>query len=131
MLLSAVLKIQSCKMLVHTTITVATLASAGLANAVTFLDAEASFHVLQQWYNQSIGLWIPSTGWWNSGNCLTVIADLAAIDGAVKAQSLSVFQNTFVKAQAYNLQMEKAVGSGYLPWTYYSKISDYIGIGYH
>ena len=41
----------------------------GEASAVTFGDAEASFRTLQQYYNQSIGLWIPSTGWWNSANC--------------------------------------------------------------
>lgn len=31
--------------------------------AITPEDAEASFTTLQQWYNESIGLWIPSTGW--------------------------------------------------------------------
>jgi len=38
---------------------------------------------------------------------LTVIADLAMIDGGVKAQSESVFGNTFREAQLYNLQMQK------------------------
>lgn len=46
---------------------------------------------------------------------LTVIADLAAIDNNVKAQSQSIYPNTFRKAQEYNLQMEKVVGAGYLP----------------
>jgi len=41
---------------------------------------------------------------------LTVIADLAAIDGGVKAQSESVFGNTFREAQLYNLQMQKVRG---------------------
>ncbi len=36
-----------------------------------------------------------------------MIADLAAIDGGVKAQSESVFGNTFREAQLYNLQMQK------------------------
>jgi hypothetical protein len=31
--------------------------------AITPEDAEAAFTTLQQWYNESIGLWIPSTGW--------------------------------------------------------------------
>jgi len=31
------------------------------AEAITFNNAESSYHTLQQWYNQSIGLWIPST----------------------------------------------------------------------
>lgn len=30
---------------------------------------EAAYSTLQQWYNVSNGLWIPSTGWWNSANC--------------------------------------------------------------
>lgn len=42
---------------------------AGIVGAVTLQDAEASFDALQQWYNSSNGLWIPSTGWWNSANC--------------------------------------------------------------
>jgi len=33
--------------------------------------AEAALTTLQQWYNQSSGLW-DTTGWWNSANCLIV-----------------------------------------------------------
>ncbi|KAK5108246.1 hypothetical protein LTR62_008630 [Meristemomyces frigidus] len=87
--------------------------------AVTTANAEQAYNQLQTWYNESIGLYIPSTGWWNSANCITVIADLAAIDPIVKVESLAVFQNTYVRAQQYNLQMQKVVGPGYLPWTYY------------
>lgn len=57
--------------------------------------------------------------WAHSNIGLTVIADLAAIDGSVKAQSQSIYQNTFNRAQNYNLQMEKVIGAGNLPWTYY------------
>ncbi|KAK5703605.1 hypothetical protein LTR17_021974 [Elasticomyces elasticus] len=98
-------------MFMHLSLVAGLLASdiAVPVNAVSFADAEAGYHTLQQFYNQSIGLWIPSTGWWNSANCLTVIADLAAIDATVKAQSLSVFSNTFKKAQVYNLQMQKVL----------------------
>ena len=39
------------------------------ARDVTKANAEAAYSSLQQWYNQSTGLWIPSTGWWNSANC--------------------------------------------------------------
>lgn len=40
-----------------------------VTQAVTLRDAEDGYVALQQWYNQSIGLWISSTGWWNSANC--------------------------------------------------------------
>lgn len=36
---------------------------ATFAFAITPENAEAAFTTLQQWYNESIGLWIPSTGW--------------------------------------------------------------------
>ncbi|KAK5133085.1 hypothetical protein LTR08_008195 [Meristemomyces frigidus] len=89
------------------------------ATAVTTSNAEDAYDALQGWYNESVGLWIPSTGWWNSANCLTVIADLAAIDDKVKAQSQSVYSNTWSRAQQYNLQMQKVVGANSMPWTYY------------
>jgi len=41
----------------------------GVTQAVTLHNAEDGFLTLQQWYNESTGLWIPSTGWWNSANC--------------------------------------------------------------
>jgi hypothetical protein len=40
-----------------------------VAQAVTLNNANDGFITLQQWYNESTGLWIPSTGWWNSANC--------------------------------------------------------------
>lgn len=105
---------------IQKTVPLALLAStAPLTAAITTANAEAAFHQLQTWYNQSNGLWIPSTGWWNSANCLTVVADLAAIDGNVKAQSQYIYLETWAKAQVYNLQMQKTIGSNWLPWTYY------------
>jgi hypothetical protein len=41
----------------------------GATQAVTLRNAEDGFMALQQWYNESNGLWIPSTGWWNSASC--------------------------------------------------------------
>ncbi|KAK6439613.1 hypothetical protein LTR95_004185 [Oleoguttula sp. CCFEE 5521] len=89
------------------------------SHAVTLPDAETSFNVLQQWYNHSTGLWIPSTGWWNSANCLTTIADLALIDPMIRASASYVWPTTWTKAQLCNLQMQKIVTSQHLPWTYY------------
>ncbi|CAK4014299.1 glycoside hydrolase family 76 [Lecanosticta acicola] len=100
-----------------------TLAFAGLvalstssslsARDVTTANAESAYNALMQWYNQQNGLWIPSTGWWNSANCLTVIADLAAVDGSLKNAVTSVFKTTYTKAQQYNsgtLTVAKAYG---------------------
>lgn len=50
---------------------------------------------------------------------LTVIADLAAIDRSIRRQGPRIWQNTFVEAQKYNLQLQKMVESGYLPASYY------------
>jgi predicted alpha-1,6-mannanase (GH76 family) len=73
--------------------------------------AEAALTTLQQWYNQSSGLW-DTTGWWNSANCLTVLADFAAIDSYAASVGDRVFPNTLGQAQKYNLQLQKVmVGS--------------------
>ena len=60
--------------------------------------AHAAMEVLQQWYNPSTGLW-DSTGWWNSANCLTVLADLVAVDPSVRDVAGYVFATTLVQAQ--------------------------------
>ncbi|KAF2769839.1 Six-hairpin glycosidase [Teratosphaeria nubilosa] len=92
------------------------------AAAVTFGNAESAYGALQKWYNQSNGLWIPSTGWWNSANCLTVISDLAMIDQTIKSDVIPIYANTFTRAQQYNLQMAKeAPAPLYLPQSYYSE----------
>lgn len=49
---------------------------------------------------------------------LTAIADLAAIDLLLKPQSQTVFANTWVRAQQYDLQMQKITAPDWLPWTY-------------
>lgn len=94
------------------------------ARAVTTSNVEAAYNQLQTWYNHNNGLWIPSTGWWNSANCLTVISNLAAIDGNLKSAITSVLSETYTKAQQYNLQMAKVQGVAddqpFLPRTYYA-----------
>ena len=106
--------------------------------AVTLGNAEDGFTTLQQWYNESTGLWIPSTGWWNSANCepkphkingnglltlpsgLTVIADLAATDPSIRQRGSSIWTNTYTQAQKYNLAMQKVVKQGFLAFSYYA-----------
>lgn len=71
-------------------------------------NAEAAVDTLQQWYDQNTGLW-STTGWWNSANCLTALANLAAIDTSVHNVTDYVFPTTFTAAQQYNLEVSKKV----------------------
>ncbi|TID18350.1 glycosyl hydrolase protein [Venturia nashicola] len=75
-----------------------------LNNAVTAVK------VLQNWYNQSTGLY-QSTGWWNSANCITTLADLTVIDSQVDIITGQIWPNTFEKAQKFNLKQSRAPGS--------------------
>ncbi|KAF2431307.1 Six-hairpin glycosidase [Tothia fuscella] len=70
-------------------------------------NAVAATRVLQQWYNQTTGLW-QSTGWWNSANCLTVLADLTAIDRQLDIVTGEVWPNTFENAQKFNLKQSRS-----------------------
>jgi predicted alpha-1,6-mannanase (GH76 family) len=81
-------------------------------------DAEAALTTLQKWYNKTTGIY-DTTGWWNSANCITVLGDLAAADPSTKSNATSVFANTLVAAQNYNLQMSKVIQANYLPQSYY------------
>ncbi|KAI1179413.1 glycoside hydrolase family 76 protein [Nemania sp. FL0916] len=83
-----------------------------------------AIHTLQSWYDQGTGLW-DTTGWWNSANCLTMLADYAA-ENAQSATSLSipnVIQNTFEQAQKTTMQATKAFNPAGLPVSTYVKIS--------
>jgi predicted alpha-1,6-mannanase (GH76 family) len=70
-------------------------------------NAVAAVRTLQNWYNQSTGLY-STTGWWNSANCITVLADLTAIDGQVDIVTGEVWPNTFEKAQKFNLRQARS-----------------------
>lgn len=80
------------------------LASPGLverADQATYARNNVdAIKTLQSWYNSGTGLW-DTTGWWNSANCLTVLADFASLD-TTDANTLgipSVMKNTFTNAQ--------------------------------
>jgi hypothetical protein len=55
---------------------------------------------LQTFYDGADGLW-KTTGWWNSGNCLTVLGDFLhlGVDGTDDLNLEQVFSNTFTQAQ--------------------------------
>ena len=81
--------------------------------------AELALNTLQQWYNNTDGLW-NTCGWWNGANCLTMIADLALEDPSVLGTAEYVFNTTYVLAPAVNPApgIEK-VNSGGGPHTHY------------
>src|SRR5215470_10055313 len=58
--------------------------------------AEVAVEALQRWYVPRTGLY-RTTGWWNSANAITAIADYMRLAGEKKY--VSVLENTFAKAQ--------------------------------
>lgn len=77
------------------------------------LETEAAVDALQKWYNTTSGLW-DTTGWWNSANALTMLADLVAVDPSMEKLAKIVFPNTFAQAQEYNLQQLKIITPSYV-----------------
>ena len=64
---------------------------------------------LQGWYKEPTGLW--ETGWWNSANVLTTLADFVLIDSgtAAKHNLAALAKNTFTQAQKNNLKATKVI----------------------
>ncbi|KAL1888784.1 hypothetical protein Sste5346_009338 [Sporothrix stenoceras] len=89
--------------------------AANTASAVNTLQNE--------WYDDADGLW-NSTGWWNSANLLTTLADFA-LDGATsdaeKQELAGVFANTFTNAQKVAQTAVKVVNSAGLVTSTYTK----------
>ena len=70
--------------------------------------AQSAIIALQRWYNESTGLW-ETTGWWNSANALTMLADFVAVDSSLNTVAEHVFQNTFLQAQKASLEFVKVM----------------------
>jgi len=95
------------------------------ADAATYTtNTISAINTLQQWYNQQSGLW-DTTGWWNSGNCLTVLGDFAVANPgqANDLQLAKVFQNTFTNAQQNVQAATKTFNSAGMVLSSYSKLS--------
>ncbi|HEY1744283.1 MAG TPA: glycoside hydrolase family 76 protein [Granulicella sp.] len=55
-----------------------------------------AIHSLQSWYDEQTGLY-KTTGWWNSANAMTTLADYSRVTGSREFDS--VFRNTLSAAQ--------------------------------
>ncbi|EFX05597.1 glycoside hydrolase, family 76 [Grosmannia clavigera kw1407] len=65
----------------------------------------SAISTLQGWYDEADGLW-NGTGWWNSANLLTTLADFALLDGddATRLGLTAIMANTYAAAQGSGSQ---------------------------
>ncbi len=73
-----------------------TPAALALAQTPSLEQAGHGINTLQSWYTESTGLY-KTTGWWNSANAMTVLADYARL--ANSPVYTPVFAHTFAAAQ--------------------------------
>ncbi|KAL2844867.1 Six-hairpin glycosidase [Aspergillus pseudodeflectus] len=82
-----------------TTLALSTRALAATNTTTAQSRALAAANTLQTWYNSATGIW-NTCGWWNGANCMTTLANLAAlhIDDTFNDVARGVFANTFAVA---------------------------------
>lgn len=88
--------------------------SLAATDRATYIDhSETAIKTLQTFYSESDGLW-ETTGWWNSANCLTVLADFLylGVNGADGLDLDSVLSNTFTQAQQTTQTAAKTLVKG-------------------
>lgn len=91
--------------------------------AISLGNTLTAVKTLQAWYSPQTGLW-NSTGWWNSANCLTVLADWALADqsGANSVGIRQIMSNTFTNAQLSGgafVMTQKTLNSAGMPTSTY------------
>ena len=64
----------------------------------SYSRAHAAIKALLEYYNPTTGLF-ETTGWWNTANVLTVLADFSSYSPSLDAKLLPLFANTFERAQ--------------------------------
>jgi predicted alpha-1,6-mannanase (GH76 family) len=74
-------------------------------------DAISATRALQNWYNETNGLY-QTTGWWNSANCITMLADLTSVNRQLDIVTGQIWPNTFEKAQKFNLKQSRSPNGG-------------------
>ncbi|KAJ0419161.1 glycosyl hydrolase family 76-domain-containing protein [Aspergillus carlsbadensis] len=82
-----------------TTLALSTRALADTNTTTAQSRALTAANTLQTWYNNATGIW-NTCGWWNGANCMTTLANLAAldIDSSFNDIARGVFENTFAVA---------------------------------
>ncbi|KAL4931478.1 putative glycosyl hydrolase [Aspergillus undulatus] len=92
------------------TITALAVSRASAATNISTAQSRAisASNTLQTWYNPVTGIW-NTCGWWNGANCMTTLANLAALgledddsSSSVNETARDVFANTFAAATNSN-----------------------------
>ncbi|KAF1815121.1 Six-hairpin glycosidase [Eremomyces bilateralis CBS 781.70] len=87
----------------------------GVSTSTYLYNAVSSAEVLQEWYNATTGLY-RTAGWWQSANCIQVLADLTEVAPLLRLRTDGIVSNTFTNAQTFNLKEIKSNGTTSCIW---------------